>query len=407
MKSIRFIHTADLHLDSPFRGFSHIPSHLYEQVKESTFLAFEKIVDAAIERKVDFILIVGDLFDEEDRSIRAQIRLIKQLERLDKVGIPAIICHGNHDYIGINGKYLTLPKNTFVFPEKVAMIEQKINGNLIHFYGFSYHKRHIYERKIEQYVKKIGADFHIGLLHGQIEGGSTAHQPYAPFTKNELLEKEMDYWALGHIHQKSIVHTEPSIVYPGNIQGRHRKETGQKSCYEVELFETGETIFTEIDTAIIRWENLKIDIHDELSITDLYKRCEQVIIDYYEKINGGLLLDIELIVQNDIAHSIRHFIDHGELLELLQEEFATMEQLIWVDQLKMNMKEKYVNHDEFSRALMELSKEFLQEEAFERATEPLIKHTSAARYMDVIEEEERKKIVQAAREIILNKINGG
>lgn len=406
MKSIRFIHTADLHLDSPFRGFSHIPSHLYEQVKESTFLAFEKIVDAAIERKVDFILIVGDLFDAEDRSIRAQIRLIKQLERLDQVGIPAIISYGNHDYIGIKDQYLTLPKNTFVFHHKVEVIEQIINGHHIHFYGFSYPKRHIYERKIEQYVKKLGADFHIGLLHGQIEGGSTVHQPYAPFTKNELLEKDLDYWALGHIHQNSVIHSEPPIVYPGNIQGRHRKEHGKKSCYEVQLFESGETKLTEIDTAIIRWENIKIDIQQDLSATELYNRCKQIVIELQEQMNSGLLLDIELHVKDDLVDSIRSFIDHGELLELLQDEFATMDSFIWVDQLMMIREGKFVKHNEFSRALLELSKEFVEEEPFERATEPLTKHSSAARYMDVIETEERENIVEAAREIIVQKMNG-
>ena len=149
MKKITFIHTADLHVDSPFRGLSHLPTPMYEAVKESTFRAFEQVVDCAIEQKVDFVLIVGDLFDAEDRSIRAQARLRKQLERLHSVDIQVIISHGNHDYIGMEQTYLQLPQNTHVFNHEVETIKIITNdGTVVHLYGFSYDQRHIYKRKI-------------------------------------------------------------------------------------------------------------------------------------------------------------------------------------------------------------------------------------------------------------------
>lgn len=236
MEEIRFIHTADLHLDSPFLGLSHIPKKVFSRIQESTFIAFERVIDAALERAVDFIVVVGDLFDGEDRSIKAQARLRRQLERLNEAEITAFISYGNHDHLAGNWLTLDMPNNVHIFNDEVeTVLFTAENGVKVHLYGFSYPERHVFERKVKTYQKKDGADLHIGLLHGQCDGASTLHQPYAPFSIRELLQKEMNYWALGHIHQTQILHTDPYIVYPGNIQGRHRKEAGKKAVMRSSL----------------------------------------------------------------------------------------------------------------------------------------------------------------------------
>ncbi|MFK4998230.1 exonuclease SbcCD subunit D [Bacillus sp. N9] len=172
-----------------------MPNDLYSRIQESTFTAFERVVDAALDRDVDFLVIVGDLFDGEDRSIKAQARLRKQLERLQSKDIAVFISHGNHDHLGGNWLTLDLPPNTYVFGEQVEVVPFKTkNGITVHLYGFSYPERHVIDRKIAEYEKLPGADLDIGMLHGQNEGEKSQHHPYAPFSIHELQQKG---WIIG------------------------------------------------------------------------------------------------------------------------------------------------------------------------------------------------------------------
>ncbi|WP_262421881.1 metallophosphoesterase family protein [Bacillus aquiflavi] len=233
MKKTTFIHTADLHLDSPMIGLSGLPNHIFKRVRESTFKAFKAVTDEAIRRHVDFIIFAGDLFDGEDRSIRAQAHFRNEMERLGQHGIQAFVIHGNHDHLNGSWHHLSMPGNVHVFTHHVEYKAfQNESGAVVYLYGFSYPERHIYDDMTPYYQKALGADFHIGILHGHNEGGSE-HSRYAPFKVNNLLHKEFHYWALGHIHKRTILHDEPYIVYPGNIQGRNRSELGMKGCYAV------------------------------------------------------------------------------------------------------------------------------------------------------------------------------
>lgn len=101
MKQVKFIHAADLHLDSPFKGMEmNVSQSVWERMKQSTFESFERIVDKAIQERVDFVLLAGDLYDEETRSLRAQVFVREQMKRLSQYDIPVFIIHGNHDHLG-------------------------------------------------------------------------------------------------------------------------------------------------------------------------------------------------------------------------------------------------------------------------------------------------------------------
>ena len=269
MKSLKFIHCADLHLDSPFVGLK-LPRRLHELARQSTFSSFTRIVNKAIEEEVDFLVIAGDLYDGEDRSIRAQIYFRNEMEKLAGKGIPVFIVHGNHDHLSGNWTKLKWPDNVFVFPGDVKMIPHCTkDGVRVHLYGFSYAKRHVRERMISHYRKEEGADFHIGILHGH-DSKNGNHYSYAPFTVKELAGKGFDYWALGHIHQRQVLKKDPLIIYPGNIQGRHRNETGEKGCYLIEMSEK-ETKASFIETAPIRFERQKLDLeHGVKNFDDFY-----------------------------------------------------------------------------------------------------------------------------------------
>ncbi|KYC97153.1 hypothetical protein B4102_0808 [Heyndrickxia sporothermodurans] len=402
MKKIRFIHTADLHLDSPFKGLQYLPKSIFKRIQESTFSAFTKIVDSAISMNVDFVLICGDLYDGEDRSIKAQARLRRQMERLQTAGIEAFVLYGNHDHLGGNWTTIEMPPNVHLFSSEVEMKSYiSKDGVKVHIYGFSYPERHVKEKRINDYKKIDGADLHIGMLHGHCEGSSTAHQPYAPFSISDLIEKKLDYWALGHIHKQQVLHTEhnPYIVYPGNIQGRHKKESGKKVCLAVELSEH-ETTFKQIETADIIWENLTLDATSIKTFSDLYGLCKKEIENLRLPTQGMLLqIDIENIdgLEKDALNKIRN----GELLEVLQDGEEYEESFVWtyrIDYLDNHLVTEV--ESAFKQELEVTIAELNRVEVFDEATTDLFGHILSSRYLDTLSEEEKKELINEAEQMV-------
>ena len=228
MAPIRFIHTADLHLGSPFTGISGLASAQRKTFADTVYKAFDTLIDYAVREKPDFMLIAGDIYDGEDRTLRAQYKFQQGMERLNQAGIPVLISHGNHDHLAGGWTRFELPGNVHVFDDKVTNQNFNISGNTVTVTGFSYGERHVKEAKINNFPPADGSSaYHIGMLHGSMDGDSS-HAVYAPFKKEQLLSKNYHYWALGHIHLRQILHQDPCIVYPGNIQLSHMKETGPK-----------------------------------------------------------------------------------------------------------------------------------------------------------------------------------
>lgn len=328
MKKIRFIHTADLHLDSPFRGLSNLPESLFKRARESTFHALDRLIDYAILEDVDFIVMSGDLFDGENRSLRAQSKLKKSLEKLNDYQIPCYIIHGNHDHL--NGSWISLswPSNVFFFQEKVDFYTFIKNDIKVNIYGFSYPDRNVLENRAHEYERQGEADYHIGLLHGQAEG-HTGHDPYAPFTVKQLLKTNFHYWALGHIHKRQILHENPHIVYPGNTQGRHRNELDEKGCYLVELTKT-QTTLRFLQTSIIDWKEVTISIEDFNNLEDFMAICESKL-EEYRKRDRGLFICLRFIGNGPIHQFL---IEQGEtLMETLNEGEENKNDFLWINHL--------------------------------------------------------------------------
>ncbi|MFX3624153.1 MAG: exonuclease SbcCD subunit D [Ectobacillus sp.] len=324
MKSLTFIHAADLHLDSPFKGMeASVPSALFERMKESTFRSFARIIDKAIQERVDFVVISGDLYDAEMRSLRAQVFVREQMRRLHAYNIPAYIIHGNHDHVGGSWAAIEFPDNVHAFlqPYVEAKPYYRDGELLAYLYGFSYHQKAVMDNMTSQYNKAGDAPFHIGLLHGSMDG-SNEHSRYAPFQLKELQEKGFDYWALGHIHKRSVLSENPPIIYPGNIQGRHRKETGEKGCYLVELG-TGKQVCTFVPTMDIVWEEAEISIEGLQSIDDILTCCYEAIRQVRRE-REGVLLTLAFSGQGAASsllqdarqlEDIMHILNDGEIQE--------------------------------------------------------------------------------------------
>jgi exonuclease SbcD len=93
----RFVHAADIHLDSPLRSLALRDPALGELIGNATRRAFVAIVDLCLEEKVDALLIAGDLYDGDQTSMKTARFLSDQIRRLDQAGVRTFMIRGNHD----------------------------------------------------------------------------------------------------------------------------------------------------------------------------------------------------------------------------------------------------------------------------------------------------------------------
>ncbi|MCZ0717795.1 metallophosphoesterase family protein [Aerococcus kribbianus] len=233
---IRFVHTADLHLDQTFNKIAAKDSNLAQNLSLATAESFQRLVDTAINEQVDFMIIAGDAYDGERASLKAQFFFEREMERLATANIPVYLSYGNHDYVKDPSHRLQLPDNVNVFAsDGTTFIYESTNGDQVAISGFSYDKRWIEDSQMGHFPDRQGeVDFHIGVYHGDMSRKSAGKQ-YAPFNLAELRQHGYDYWALGHIHQRQQLSANPPTYYPGNIQGANFKELGPKGALLVSL----------------------------------------------------------------------------------------------------------------------------------------------------------------------------
>ncbi|MFD1317827.1 metallophosphoesterase family protein [Loigolactobacillus zhaoyuanensis] len=318
---MKFIHAADLHLDTPFLGLRTAPAALWQQIYEATFTAFAKIVDAAIAEQVDFVCLVGDLYDHVERSIQAQLFLQKQLQRLATAAIPVYLSYGNHDYVADSAAELPLPDNAHVFPSNGATFNLTTkDGQKVALSGFSYAQRWVETDMTPQFPVKTTADFQIGLLHGSQSGVASAHAVYAPFSLAELNQKHYDYWALGHIHQQQILQSQPPIVYAGNPQGRNPNEAGPRGYYLVS--QQGQRLLPEFrPVATIEWLTCSVSVAGAVRLTTIINTIEQALAKLKQP--QALLLQVVLTDAEQLSPTLLQRIESGELLSYLQKQPLT------------------------------------------------------------------------------------
>ncbi|MBF0310104.1 MAG: DNA repair exonuclease [Magnetococcales bacterium] len=268
---MRFIHAADIHLDSPCTGLPHLEGNLAQRLAGATREAFTALVDEAVARRIDLLLIAGDLFDGPWKDFSTGLFLVRQLGRLREAGIPVCLVLGNHDAESPLIRDLPLPENVFCFDS--AAPETRLlpaTGAAVH--GWSYPKRDVLDNPLGRFPGPHADLFNIGLLHTAAEGRE-GHAPYAPCRLPDLKACGYDYWALGHIHQRECLSDTPPIHFPGNLQGRNVRECGAKGFLLVETFpEDGglDARFQPID--LVRWEHLRLSVGQEKVLDDVEAR---------------------------------------------------------------------------------------------------------------------------------------
>jgi len=263
MARLRFVHAADLHLDSPFRGIrSEAPEYVADSLRRATFDAYENIIALCLRESVDALLVAGDVYDGADRSLRAQLKFVDGLNHLDAAGIRSFICHGNHDPLDGWEARLSLPPGCVRFGPEVTgepVFADALERATV--YGVSYPTREVRENLTPLFAQaSLGGGFGIGLLHANV-GGNPNHDSYAPCSVTDLAETGLDYWALGHVHTRQVLRQErPTVVYPGNPQGRHPLETGERGVYLAEVDDYGAVSLDFRPVDVVRWETLEVGI---------------------------------------------------------------------------------------------------------------------------------------------------
>ncbi|CUU43957.1 exonuclease subunit SbcD [Blastochloris viridis] len=244
--TFQFLHAADLHLDSPLRGLAR-RGEIADAFVEASRRALENLVAAAIAEQVAFVVIAGDLYDGDWKDYATGQAFVRQMGRLARAGIRVFVLRGNHDAESVITKSLPLPTN--VHPFSVRTVESvRIDelGVVLHGRGFA--SRSVTDNVARQYPAAVPGWFNIGVLHTSLTGRD-GHDVYAPCQLEDLQRPGYDYWALGHVHAREVVATEPFIVFPGNLQGRHARETGAK----------GATLVRVVDGRVAGLEALTLD----------------------------------------------------------------------------------------------------------------------------------------------------
>ncbi len=391
--AVTFIHAADLHLDSLFKGLRRVPANIFKEIQESTFTALDHLIDQAIEHQVDFVLLAGDLYDHESQSLKAQIRLRRAFERLANENIDVFLSYGNHDFMKGDSFKVEYPENVHVFlDESVTWIPFYKDGDaMAAIYGFSYENRGVYENKSPEYeLTDKEFPFHIAMLHGSV-ATNTEHDSYAPFQIKDLLNKGMDYWALGHIHKRQQLYTNPPIVYPGNIQGRHRKETGEKGCYLVTLNKHQATQ-TFLPLQAIRYEEVEVDIQDCLTPS----QAEKAIMKQLPAYSVPSLLYLKLVVKENEPFTPDEAILQ-ELMEVINESLVETFpwQYIYQYQVAFEEESTQLTDDFLKDILEEMDTAFIQEGIHE-----IYHHRDARRFLSSLSNEEEQDIKADAYQLL-------
>lgn len=282
----KFVHAADLHLDSPLRGLERYEGAPVERLRNASRRAMVRLVDLCIAERAAFLLLAGDIFDGDWKDYSTGLFFAAQLSRLREAGIPALLVHGNHDFLCPFKKNLDHP-NLYTFPsEKPASRAIESVNVVVH--GQSYNERDVRTNLAAAYPPPTSGTYNIGLLHTAADGRE-GHESYAPCSTSALANHGYDYWALGHVHNREVLSPRPFIVFPGNLQGRHARETGPKGATLVTVDDAHRTTIEHRTLDAVRWEAASIDVADAASAHDVLDLVEERAVKLLASAEGRLL----------------------------------------------------------------------------------------------------------------------
>jgi len=333
---MRFIHAADLHIDSPLSGLGSYEDAPIELFRTATRLAFSELVNKALRERVSFVILAGDIFDGAWKDWNTGMFFVRETARLREAGIHVIVKRGNHDAELDQTMSLPLPDNVHVFrsnaPETFSF--EFTGGVKVALHGQSFARAAVVDNLASSYPPVIPGSINIGVLHTGLEG-HTEHASYAPCSLEQLRLKDYQYWALGHIHQHQIYNETPWIVMPGNLQGRHIREPGARGAVLVNT-EHGELQRPErFFVDVVRWDVVHVDISGCTTREEAVRRAAQAFEKAVEGAQGRPLACRVQLTGKSEAHAQIFGREQQLRAELTAQALAVARDALWIEKVKV------------------------------------------------------------------------
>lgn len=330
----KFIHSADIHLDSPMNKLDAYEGAPVRLIRHAVRSAFENLVSLALDQKVSFVLISGDLYDGDWKDYNTGLYFIARMRSLREAGIPVFIIAGNHDAASRITRSLRLPEGVTIFssdkPETITLPDHRV---AIH--GQSFASPAITSDLSANYPLPEAGFYNIGMLHTGITGRE-GHAPYAPCSLNGLASKGYDYWALGHVHTYELLKENPVIIFPGNIQGRHIRETGARGCVLATVTDNGSTEVEFKPLDVVRWFEVSVDASGTNNCYDIIERFTSALENRIAE-NQGLPLVVRAVFSGDTtAHNALVSGMERWKNEIRAAAADISSETVWIEKIKIN-----------------------------------------------------------------------
>lgn len=283
----KFLHAADIHLDSALRGLDRYDGAPVDEIRRAGRRALENLVRVAIAERVAFVLIAGDLYDRDWPDYHTGLFFAAEMAKLREMEIPVYLIQGNHDAANKMTRQLRLPeKIVFLSSDRPETVHLDKYDVAIHGQGFA--TQAVLDNLVVTYPRRAVGAFNIGILHTAVEGRE-GHDRYAPCSLDDMRRHEYDYWALGHIHKREELSRDPWIVFPGNIQGRHIRESGPKGCMLVTV-DRGRVLSVEPQWLdVVRWSLCTVDASGAADGDEIIDRFRSQVVNLATEGEGKLL----------------------------------------------------------------------------------------------------------------------
>ncbi len=425
---IRFVHAADLHLDAVFKGISRdMPQEMAHRLHQASFAALENLFALCERVRPDFLLLAGDLYNQEDHSLAAQLTVRDGCVRLDKLGVRVFIVHGNHDPLASRLKTLQWPDNVVFFGEQPgAHTVYRDDAPLAVVHGASHAGPRETRNLAAGYSRTADPCLQVGLLHTTL-GEADGETRYAPCSLEDLKVSGLDYWALGHIHDRRVLCEQPLAQYSGSAQGLHINETGPHGCLLVTAVPEGNgfvfsTVFQPLGP--VEWQVITLELGEETTLDGLENAAraavaEAVTATVAARSRGAclvmpctaLILRLRLTGRTGLDLELRRPAVAADLLERLRDESAG-EPLVWVKDLDVQTRpladrSVLTEREDLLGEILRLADRLRQDPDLlaslpEAALSDLYGHTRARKVLDIPDEDTLRALLLGAETVCLD-----
>lgn len=406
-------------MQSPFVGLSAtLPGHVADELVQAPYRAWDNIVDLAIAESVDAVLVAGDVYDDADRSLRAQRHFASGLARLHEAGIASFVICGNHDPLNGWDAGLTFPESCHRFGAEVSRVPLvPAEPDLASVYGASFAAASCPQNLVRQVPQIPAGELAVGLMHCAV-GEDPEQAAYAPCTESDLRRSGIAYWALGHVHRRRVVlERDPLAIYAGCPQGLRWSQTGPKGVYVVEIDRAGRPQAAFCTTDHVRLEVLEVDIAQAESASQLLDAISNELQAAALTAEGRpLICRVALGGRGPLDTQLRRTDILGDALEEMRDQFRA-DPLVWCDRIDVATAGQFdraarLGGADFVSDLLRLCDEYAQGQIelpdFEATLNSLYEHRSYRRYLEDSAPlgDSLAELVNAAENLALDHLEG-